>query len=523
MEGKLKLNWELVAKAREHAKNIADDTQKFIDIHATVAVERTICRLLGIDGTNEVGVPLANVVVDHLAQTELLTSGAAFMIGNAMAALGLTPQQIAEKVSDGSLDLSKVTTQDSEKIKETVNAIAKNTVKKIYENRLKREELLDKYGDKQGPYLYIIVATGNIYEDIIQATAAVKQGADIIAVIRTTGQSLLDYVPYGATTEGFGGTFATQENFRLMREALDKAGEEVGRYIRLCNYASGLCMPEIAAMGAMERLDVMLNDAFYGILFRDINMKRTLVDQYFSRTINGFAGIIINTGEDNYLTTADAVEEAHTVLVSQFINEQFALKAGLPEEQMGLGHAFEISPSVKNGFLYELSQAQMAREIFPKAPLKYMPPTKFMTGDIFKGHVQNALFNMVTIMTHQKLHLLGMLTEAIHTPFMSDRALSIDNAKYIFETMEDLGDEIEFKENGIIQSRANEVLTKACNLLAEIEQRKIFDTLENGIFAGVKRKPDAGKGLQGVFVKGDDYFNPFFDLMVIDKMEGGVL
>ena len=40
-------------------------------------------------------------------------------------------------------------------------------------------------------------------------------------------------------------------------------------------------MPEIAVMGAMERLDMMLNDAMYGILFRDINMERTFVDQHF--------------------------------------------------------------------------------------------------------------------------------------------------------------------------------------------------------------------------------------------------
>ena len=50
--------------------------------------------------------------------------------------------------------------------------------------------------------------------------------------------------------------------------------------------------------------------------------------------INSFAGVIINTGEDNYLTTADAVEEAHTVLASQFLNEQFAVCAGMPEEQI---------------------------------------------------------------------------------------------------------------------------------------------------------------------------------------------
>jgi beta-lysine 5,6-aminomutase alpha subunit len=243
-------------------------------------------------------------------------------------------------------------------------------------------------------------------------------------------------------------------------------------------------------------------------------MQRTIVDQYFSRIINGFAGVIINTGEDNYLTTADAVEEAHTVLASQFINEQFAVLAGLPEEQMGLGHAFEIDPKVENGFLFELAQAQMAREIFPKAPLKYMPPTKFMTGDIFKGQVQDALFNMVTIMTSQKLHLLGMLTEAIHTPFMSDRAISIDNAQYIFNTMKDLGSEITFKEGGIMQTRVNEVVNKAADLIQEIEKEGLFRTLEQGKFAGIKRPLTGGKGLNGVVEVENGYFNPFVALML---------
>ena len=513
MESKLNLNTELVDKARASARRIAEDTQDFIDLHTTVTVERTVCRLLGIDGVNELEVPLPNVVVDHLVDKGLLAGGAAYYIGNAVADTGMDPQQIAEAIDAGSLDLSAVAAHSIDEILNAIMPIANATVERISKNVAKRNEYLNEFGDKTDPYLYVIVATGNIYEDITQAKAAAKQGADIIAVIRTTGQSLLDYVPYGATTEGFGGTYATQENFRLMRAALDEVGEEEHRYIRLCNYCSGLCMPEIAAMGALERLDVMLNDALYGILFRDINMQRTLIDQYFSRVINSFAGVIINTGEDNYLTTADAVEEAHTVLASQFLNEQFALKAGLPEEQMGLGHAFEISPDVENGFLYELAQAQMAREIFPKAPLKYMPPTKFMTGDIFRGNVQDALFNMVTILTGQKLHLLGMMTEAIHTPFMSDRAVSIENAQYIFRTMHDLGSEINFKKVGIIETRANEVLTKATNLLGEIEEMGLFTTLEKGVFADIKRPRDGGKGLSGVVLKDECYFNPFIELM----------
>lgn len=514
LNSKLGLNPEVIERARTAARNIALETQGFIDKNTTVTVERTVARLLGIDGVDEIEKPLPNVVIDNIKDGGGLSEGAAFWIGNAMVNTGLSPQEIAEKVNVGEIDLTKLPIADNDKIYKTVWEIAKKTTTGIKQNRKFREDFIRNVGEGKKPYLYVIVATGNIYEDIVQAQAAARQGADVIAVIRTTAQSLLDYVPYGPTTEGFGGTYATQENFRLMREALDEVGKDVGRYIRLCNYCSGLCMPEIAAMGALERLDVMLNDALYGILFRDINMQRTIIDQFFSRVINGYAGIIINTGEDNYLTTADAVEEAHTVLASQFINEQYALLAGIPEEQMGLGHAFEMNPKLENGFLLELAQAQMTREVFPKAPLKYMPPTKFMTGNIFRGHVQDALFNLVSIWTGQGIQLLGMLTEAIHTPLLHDRMLSIENAQYIFNNARDLGEEIEFKQDGMIQKRAQYVLGEAEKMLVDIEKEGIFTTIEKGKFGGVKRAFEGGKGLKGVIEKSDNYFNPFIELML---------
>lgn len=513
MQSKLGLDFKRVEHARSLAASIASSVQTFVDEYTTVAVERTLCRLLGIDGIDSNEVPLPNIIVDELKEKGVLSQGSIFYIANTIVQTGFTPQEIAEKVSDGSLDITKLPISNEKEIAAAIEPIVQSSIARITERRNRREEYIKNIGEGSKPYLYVIVATGNIYEDVVQAEAAARQGADIIAVIRTTGQSLLDYVPYGATTEGFGGTFATQENFRIMRSALDKVGEEVGRYIRLCNYCSGLCMPEIAVMGAFEGLDVMLNDALYGILFRDINMQRTMVDQYFSRIINGFAGVIINTGEDNYLTTADAFEEAHTVLASDFINEQLALLAGLPEEQMGLGHAFEMDPDHENGFLYELSQAQMIREIFPKAPLKYMPPTKFMTGNIFKGHIQDALFNIAGIWTQQGIQLLGMPTEAIHTPFMSDRYLSIENARYIFNNMKNLGDEVEFKEGGLIRNRAKDVLENSIETLSRIDQEGLFNALELGLFGDVKRAKNGGKGLAGVTAKGENYLNPFIKLM----------
>ena len=514
MKSKLNLDPKIIDSARSCAADIAKDMQEFIDRHTTVSTERTVLRLLGVDGVDDVETPLPNVVIDHIKEAGGLPRGIAYWMGNAMIQTGLAPQEIAEKISAGELDITKLEMASKEDAEAKIMPVVLEALEKIKAQTAKRNEYLATIGEGRRPYLYVIVATGNIYEDVTQAQAAARQGADIIAVIRTTAQSLLDYVPYGPTTEGFGGTYATQENFRIMRKALDEVGEEVGRYIRLCNYSSGMCMPEIAAMGAIERLDVMLNDAIYGILFRDINMQRTLVDQYFSRVIIGYSDIIFNSGEDNYLTTDDAYEAAHTVLASQFINEQFAVIANVREEQMGLGHAFEMDPDIENGFLYELSQAIMAREIFPNAPLKYMPPTKYMTGNIFKGNVQDALFNLIAVWSGQSLQLLGMLTEAIHTPHMHDRYLSIENASYIFNNARNIGDEVEFKEGGLIQSRAQFVLDEANKLLHEIKAEGLFSTIEQGKFGGVKRPRDGGKGLDGVCVKDDLYFNPFIPLML---------
>ncbi|MGI6747958.1 MAG: lysine 5,6-aminomutase subunit alpha [Anaerovoracaceae bacterium] len=517
MKSKLNLDPKLIDNARSCAARIAESIQKFIGMHTTVSIERTVLRLLGVDGVDDVDIPIPNLIVDAIKEGGGLSRGAAYWIGNAMMQTGLSCQEISEKITTGELDIMKLPMASMEEVRNKILPISLEALERIKNQKIKRKQYLKTIGEGRQPYLYVIVATGNIYEDVIQAQAAVRQGADIIAVIRSTAQSLLDYVPYGPTTEGFGGTYATQENFKIMRKALDEVGEEVGRYIRLCNYSSGLCMPEIAAIGALERLDILLNDALYGILFRDINMKRTLVDQYFSRLIIGYSGIIFNSGEDNYLTTADAYEEAHTVLASQFINEQFAVLANIKEEQMGLGHAFEMDPDIENGFLYELAQAIMTREIFPKAPLKYMPPTKFMTGNIFKGYIQNALFNLVSVWSGQSLQLLGMPTEAIHTPHLQDRMLSIENAEYIFNNARAIGEEIEYRNGGIIQARAQFVLKEANNLLQEIEKEGLFSTIEKGKFGGVKRMRDGGKGLDGVSIKSKDYYNPFIELI-----QGGV-
>jgi beta-lysine 5,6-aminomutase alpha subunit len=507
----LTLDPSQIERARASARRIAHQVHEDMSHFTTTSVERATLRLLGVDGVDGDQVPLPNRLVSHLQAQGLLVHGVAWIVAGAMREHGLGLQDLAQAVADGRLSLGRP--KDEAAARRFSDELAAQACARIVARRTHREETLARLGEARTPWLYLIVATGNIHEDIVQARVAAQQGADVIAVIRSTGQSLLDYVPYGATTEGFGGTYATQENFRLMRAALDEVGQQIGRYVRLTNYCSGLCMPEIAAMGAMERLDMMLNDSMYGIIFRDINMQRTFIDQFFSRMVNAYAGIIINTGEDNYLTTADAYEAAHTVLASQLINEQFAYLSGLRPDQMGLGHAFEINPAMENGFLWELAHAQLVRQVFPAASLKYMPPTKHMTGNIFTGHIQDSLFNVVSVLTQQNIHLLGMMTEAIHTPWMQDRFLAIQNARYVFGNLRDLHAEIEFTPGGQIERRAQQVLAETAALLQDIEQIGLPAAIARGTFADISRTLTGGKGLDGVVPKAADYHNPFPALM----------
>ncbi len=511
---KLDLDPAVVRKARLLAARAADPIIELARTHTTVSVERALLRLAGLSGADGEGIPWVNRLTDAVAGQVGLEHGVALPVWDALLA---GPHRdlaaLAAAATRGEVRFQIPAGGAATAAERAARAAARAGIARIDARRAERDRLLGEVGDPPQPWIYLIVATGDIYEDIPQAQAAAREGADIIAVIRSTGQSLLDYVPEGPTREGYAGTYATQDNFRLMRAALDEVSRELGRYVRLTNYASGLCMPEIATLAGLERLDMMLNDCMYGIIFRDINPRRTFIDQRFSRQIHARAGITINTGEDNYLTTADAVDAAHTVVVSQLLNERFAREAGLADRQLGLGHAFEINPAIPDSFRLELAHAQLVRELFPAAPLKYMPPTKHMTGNIFAGYLLDAFFNLAGVMTGQSIILIGMMTEGIHTPWLSDRDLALENVRYVRDACGRLAEDFVPRPGGLIAERARRVLAESVELLERICDESLLTAIAAGTFGVTRRPPDGGKGLSGVVRRADGYVNPAIDIL----------
>ena len=196
--------------------------------------------------------------------------------------------------------------------------------------------------------------------------------------------------------------------------------------------------------------------------------------------------------------------------MSQLLNEYFAKEAGLEDWQLGLGHAFEINPELPETFRLELAHALLARQLFPDAPLKWMPPTKHMTGDVFRGYLLDGFFNLVGAMTGQGILLVGMMTEAVVTPLLSDRDLALQNVRYVLNAAGGLTEDFHPPRDGLIQTRARQVLGEAVDLLERIvsdtdprhcHPQPLLAAIADGTFGSMKRPPTEGKGLDGVVEK----------------------
>jgi beta-lysine 5,6-aminomutase alpha subunit len=136
-----------------------------------------------------------------------------------------------------------------------------------------------------------------------------------------------------------------------------------------------------------------------------------------------------------------------------------------------------------------------------------------MTGDVFRGYVLDGFFNLVGAMTGQGILLVGMMTEAVVTPFLSDRDLALQNVRYVLNAAGGLTEDFHPPRDGFIQTRAREVLVESVSLLERIVDDGLLDAIGDGTFGLMKRPADRGKGLEGVVEKAERYDNPAVALL----------
>jgi beta-lysine 5,6-aminomutase alpha subunit len=132
---------------------------------------------------------------------------------------------------------------------------------------------------------------------------------------------------------------------------------------------------------------------------------------------------------------------------------------------------------------------------------------------VFRGNLLDGFFNLVGAMTGQGILLVGMMTEAVVTPWLSDRDIALQNVRYVLDAAGGLHEDFAPAPGGLIQTRAHQVLDEAVDLLERIRDDTLLAAIGDGTFGIMKRPADRGKGLDGVAAHEPDYYNPATELL----------
>src|SRR3954447_23271684 len=186
--GLLDLDPAVVRSARRLAQRAAAPVVELARTHSTVSVERAVLRLAGLTGADAEGIPWVNRLLDPVRAAAGLEHGVALPVWDALLQGDHADLSVlAQKAAAGGVQFRVPAGRDLTRARTAAKKTVGGGIRRIDANRRERDRLLRRLGDPPKPWIYLIVATGDIYEDIPQAQAAARAGADVIAVIRSTG------------------------------------------------------------------------------------------------------------------------------------------------------------------------------------------------------------------------------------------------------------------------------------------------------------------------------------------------
>src|SRR4051812_38062840 len=170
-DGKLNLDPAAVRRARRLAARAGRPVVELARTHTTVSVERAVLRLAGVAGADPDGIPWVNRLVDAVGADVGLGHGVALPVFDALAREGLEDLTLlAQKAAAGSVRFALPSGRAALGAQRAARRAVGAGIKRIDRRRLERERLVKRHGDPaQRPWIYLIVATGDIYEDIPQA------------------------------------------------------------------------------------------------------------------------------------------------------------------------------------------------------------------------------------------------------------------------------------------------------------------------------------------------------------------
>jgi D-ornithine 4,5-aminomutase subunit beta len=363
------------------------------------------------------------------------------------------------------------------------------------------------------------IASGRFEDDLRRMRMAAWHGADHIMVIRTTGQSHIDGLIEG-TPEGVGGVPITRKQIRATRKALDAIEDEVGRPINFHSYVSGVAGPEIAALFAEEGVNGAHQDPQYNILYRDINMHRSLVDAAESKKIMADAGILQLDGAHNANATAkEAWKVTPELLVQHAINTAYSRAAGLSAELIALSTVPPTAPPAPKLRL-DLPYAVALRELFAGYKFRAQQNTRYMETDTLETTVTHVLDTLISRLTSADIQSTITPDEGRNIPWHYNNIAGVNSTRQTLMGVDGISEQLELKQDGPLRTQAREIKERAVLFLEEmLESGGYYAAVEAGQFVdsgyyperhgdGIVRDPAGGDGAATVVPRQAGYGAP---------------
>jgi len=340
---------------RRRASDLAVGLSKAAHRSATIAQERAVLRMLGIDGLDRSGRPLAAALVESYcgSHPELLARGILLPFAVALLEYECAPRELALDVAAGSVDLAL----EAELLARPDRLLAAErqaagligaALAQFDANTTVSREMREVLGMPQEPLLGAVLTSAEVRGAAREARACIGEGVDVVQVrvpasweftearrqagleapdLRETSASRhkrekrqkdtgrfsrADLPGHSARPSGSGvraGALVSrsedepvpagsQRGLAELRKAADDAAAERGCYASLMTVASAFAAPEQAVVAAFERMDLVEADPIREIVEDNVDPERALADHAFAHRLQARAGcrVVIGSG-----------------------------------------------------------------------------------------------------------------------------------------------------------------------------------------------------------------------------------
>jgi len=412
-----------VEAVRRHAADLAARLSPAARRSATIAQERAILRMLGVDGLDRAGQPLAASMAERYCSPDRarLARGVILPFAVALLEYDLPPRELGLEVSSGAIDLGleaellerpeRLAAAEAHASKLLAAALAR-----FDDNKTAARDMRDVLGLADEPWLGVALRADEVGPAAEETKALIGEGADIVQVrvpaswefaearrnagLETPGLFEAEGArvkdgrraggrgPAGKVAErrhGVRGHPALPQRFEgdlvpagsqrglgALRKAADEAAAERGSYASLMTVTSAFAAPEQAVVAAFERIDYVEADPIREIVEDNVDPERALADHAFAHRLQARAGCRLVIGAGPLALGADvasgipsdAATRAGRALALQALGVELALADGLTSDRLLLGAVPDWVAGDGDACAI-LVQAWLRRRVFP--------------------------------------------------------------------------------------------------------------------------------------------------------------